>query len=146
VALKIGTTLWWFNSQGWCRMKNRQFKQVIVLTVGAVALASPLLAFASAQDIKDIAQNVTSNFSALSKLVTASGYVGGAVGVYHGLHKLWQKSHDQGGQIKFMQYAIPIGVGGAFIVMSATMGVPVATLFGGGVNSTAAGDSGTTTY
>lgn len=129
--------------------RNRN-KQVIItavtLAVGVVALFDPLLALASAQDAGAVAANVTSNFSDLSKLLTGGAYVVGAAGIFHGIHKFWQKSHDQGGQIKASHYAIPIVAGGAFIAVAATAGVPVATLFGSGVNSTAAGDSGTTSY
>jgi hypothetical protein len=128
-------------------MKNHhRIRQAVVLTVGAVTLASPLLSFASAQDLGDIAQNVTSNFSALSKFLTGGAYVVGAAGIFHGIHKFWQKSHDQGNQIKATHYVIPIVAGGAFIAVAATAGFPVATLFGSGVNSSTAGDSGTTTY
>ena len=125
--------------------KNRT-KQVVVLALGAIALASPLLAFATAQDAGAVAANVTGNFSALSKFLTGGAYVVGAAGVFHGIHKFWQKSHDQGNQVKASHYTIPIIAGGAFIAVAATAGVPVATLFGSGVNSTTAGDSGTTTY
>jgi uncharacterized membrane protein len=126
-------------------MKNHhRIRQAVVLTVGAVALASPLLSFASAQDIKDIAQNVTGNFSAVSRFVTGGAYVLGAFGIVHGLHKFWQKSHDQGNQIKAQHYGIPIIAGGMLIAFAAAAGVPVATLFGGSTSTT--GDSGTTTY
>lgn len=129
--------------------RNRS-KQVIItavtMAVGVVALFDPLLALASAQNAGAIAANVTSNFSDISKLLTGGAYVVGAAGVFHGIHKFWQKSQDQGGQIKASHYAIPIVAGGAFIAVAATAGVPVATLFGSGVNSTAAGDSGTTSY
>lgn len=126
--------------------KSRNVKPYVVLAVSTLAMASPLLAFASAQDIGTIANNVTTNFSNLSKLLTGGAYVVGAAGIFHGIHKFWQKSHDQGNQIKASHYVIPIVAGGAFIAIAATAGVPVATLFGSGVNSSAAGDSGTTTY
>jgi hypothetical protein len=128
-------------------MKNcNRTKQVIVLALGAVALASPLFAFASAQAVGTVANNVTGNFSDLSRFLTGGAYVTGAGGVFHGIHKFWQKSHDQGNQVKASHYAIPIIAGGAFIAVAATAGVPVATLFGSGVNSSGAGDSGTTNY
>ncbi|MBU2853442.1 hypothetical protein [Acidithiobacillus ferriphilus] len=126
-------------------MKNRT-KQYVVLALGAVALASPLLAFASAQAIGQVANNVSGNFSDLSRFLTGGAYVTGAAGIFHGIHKFWQKSHDQGNQVKASHYMIPALAGGAFIAVAATAGVPVATLFGGGVNSSGAGDSGTTSY
>lgn len=126
-------------------VKNRT-KQVIIFTLGVAALASPLFAFASAQNAGAIAANVTGNFSDISKLLTGGAYVLGAGGVFHGIHKFWQKSHDQGNQVKASHYMIPIVAGGAFIAVAATAGVPVATMFGSGVNSTTAGDSGTSTY
>jgi|GEM_PF-4350585 len=121
-------------------------RRTLSITLGAIALASPLLAFASAQDAGSVAANVTSNFSDLAKLGTGGAYLAGIFGVVFGVHKFWQKSHDNNGQVKFAHYAIPAVAGGALIAVAASAGVPVATLFGAGVNSTTAGVSGTTTY
>lgn len=118
----------------------------VALAVGTIAMSAPVLALASAQNIGAIASNVTGNFSDISKLMTGGAYVLGAAGVIHGIHKWWQKAHDQQGQIKMHNIAIPIGAGGALIAVAATAGVPVATMFGSGVNSGNSGDSGTTTY
>ena len=125
--------------------KNRT-RQVVVLALGAIALASPLFAFASAQAVGAVANNVTGNFSDLSKFLTGGGYVIGGAAVLHGIHKWWGKSHDNQGQIKASHYTIPVVAGGALIAFAATAGVPVATLFGSGANSSNAGDSGTTNY
>ena len=123
-------------------------QQVISLVGGAVLLAVPLLALASAQDAGTIAQNVTNNYSALARGATGGGYLVGSVAILHGIHKFWQKAHDRGGDIKAGHYGIPIVAGGAFIAMAATAGVPVATIFGSGANSSASGTgvNGTTTY
>ncbi|MGK9450283.1 DUF6750 family protein [Acidithiobacillus caldus] len=117
----------------------------VTLAVGTIALFDPLLALASTnQNIGAVASNVTGNFSALSKFLTGGAYVIGAGAVIHGIHRFWQKSHDQGNQIKASSYAIPIVAGGALVAVAATIGTPIATLFGGNAQST--GDSGTTSY
>ena len=128
------------------KIQPKHVKSAVVLALGAVAMASPLLAFASAQDAGAVAANVTGNFGPIAKFLTGGGYVVGAGAVLHGLHKFWQKSHDNQGQIKAGHYTIPVVAGGALIAFAATAGVPVATLFGGGVNSNTAGVNGSTTY
>ncbi|MDD3759805.1 MAG: hypothetical protein PHO57_03125 [Acidithiobacillus sp.] len=129
------------------RNRNKQIViTAVALAVGTIALFDPLLALASAQNAGVVASNVTGNYSDFSKFLTGGAYVIGAGAVIHGLHKFWQKSHDQGGQIKASSYAIPIVVGGGLVAVAASIGTPVATLFGSGVNSTNAGDSGTTSY
>lgn len=123
---------------------HKRTKQVLAITLGAVAMASPLLAFASAQDFGDIASNISSNYNATAKFLTGGAYVLGASAVIFGVHKFWQKAHDNGNQIKAMHYTIPLAAGGALIAVAATAGVPVASIFGAGTQGT--GTQGTTTY
>lgn len=124
-------------------MKNHRIKRFVTLAVGTAVLAAPLLASAN-MDIGSVATHVSSNYSSLSKLLTGGAYVIGAGGIIHGLHTLWQKSHDQGGQIKTSKIAIPIIAGGGLIAVAVSAGVPVATLFGTGASN--GSDSGTTSY
>lgn len=118
--------------------------RLVTLAAGMVALASPLLAFAGNQDLATVVNHVSSNYSATSKFITGGAYVIGAGAILHGIHRWWQKAHDNNGQIKMHSIAVPILAGGAAIAIAYTAGVPVATLFGSGASN--GSDSGTTSY
>lgn len=125
-------------------MKKISRSRLVSLSVGTVVMAAPLLALAANMDAGSVASNVTSNFSNISKVITGGAYVIGAAAVLHGVHRWWQKAHDNNGQIKASSIFTPIGAGGAMIAIAATAGVPVASMFG---TSTSNGsDSGTTSY
>ncbi|GJM07220.1 MAG: hypothetical protein DHS20C10_09540 [marine bacterium B5-7] len=124
--------------------KLLSWKKPAVLLVASVALIFSGAAFAGTElGIGGIAQNVTSTFTAVSKLITAASYVAGMGFAIAAILKF--KAHkDNPTQIPVGTPIALLFIGAALLFMPSIFQSAGETLFGS--NYSAAGVSGTTSF
>jgi intracellular multiplication protein IcmD len=118
-------------------------KKVVLGLLALTCFVAGTAAFAAVSGIGSVATNVTTNFAAVAKLITAASYVAGMAFAVGAIIKF--KAHkDNPTQIPIGTPIALLFVGAALIFMPSVFKVSGATLFGG--SGTVAGPSGIASF
>ena len=113
-------------------MIKKMIKSVLNLPLLATTtvMAAVSTAAHAQEDIGGLADNLTSQFGSLGKLIGGGAYLGGIFFIAAGIFKLKQAVDSQGQQVKYGDGIWRLALGSLLIALPAVMGVGVGTFFG----------------